>query len=77
MSRTLNVSDNIYNWLAEEAASRGLDSLEGVLEQIQHEERVRRREEVARRIDEHREQLYARYGIMGDSVELVREDRER
>lgn len=77
MSRTLDIPDSIYNWLAEEAANRGLDSLTAVLEQIKHEGRIGRRKEVAQRIDEHREQLYAKYGVMSDSTELIREDRER
>ncbi len=77
MSRTLTVSEDVYNWLQEEAANRGVDSAALALEQMRHEETVRRRQEVGRRIDEHREQLFAKYGLMPDSTELVREDRER
>ncbi|MDQ3706180.1 MAG: hypothetical protein M3437_13405 [Chloroflexota bacterium] len=77
MSITLTLSDDIYHWLQEEAATRGVGSVELALEQIRREGRIRRRQQVGKRIDEHREQLFAKYGVMPDSTELVREDRER
>lgn len=38
---------------------------------------IRRRQEIARQVDELRERLYATYGEMPDSTPLIREDRER
>jgi|GEM_PF-5522665 len=77
MGRTLTISEDLYRWLEEEAAQRGVADVEHALEQIRHEERIRRRREAARRIDEHRQQLYTKYGKLPDSVPLIRQDRGR
>ncbi|HXG67884.1 MAG TPA: ribbon-helix-helix protein, CopG family [Blastocatellia bacterium] len=78
MSRTITVSDELYERLQAEARMRGLDSIEQLLEQLQiTDPQSSRRKEVVRRIDSLRERLFARYGEMPDSVELLREDRAR
>ena len=78
MSRTLTISDELYERLEAEARSRGFTTVEELLEGLQTlEADVARREEVVREIDRLREGLFTRYGQMPDSVALVREDRAR
>ncbi len=78
MSRTLTISDELYERLEAEARSRGLTTVEELLEGLQTlEADVARRDEVVRDIDRLRERLFTRYGQMPDSVALVREDRAR
>ena len=78
MSRTLTISDELYARLEAEARMRGLNSIEQLLDQWQAPESdAIRRREVVSEIDQLREQLFAKYGEMPDSVELLREDRAR
>lgn len=78
MSQTLTVSDDLYARLEQTAQQRGLPRVEDLLEiwQTTEDERNRRRE-VVQRIDDLRERLFATYGEMPDSCDLLREDRER
>lgn len=78
MSRTLTISDELYARLQAEARSHGLKTVEELLDRIQiPEAELSRREDVVREIDHLRERLFARYGQMPDSVDLLREDRAR
>ena len=78
MSRTITISDELYARLEAEAQARGLKSIERLLEEWeQNEAALKQRRDVVQRIDSLRERLFARYGEMPDSVELVREDRAR
>jgi hypothetical protein len=78
MSRTIKISDELYAKLEAEAQMRGLNSVEQLLEQFQTPETESlRRKEVVRQIDDLRDRLFAKYGQMPDSVELLREDRAR
>ena len=78
MSRTVTISDELYERLEGEARRRGLATVEEFLEGLQiREADLARREEVVREIDHLREGLFARYGVMPDSVDLLREDRAR
>lgn len=78
MSRTLTISDELYDRLKAEAQARGLASIELLLEERQRNEaNSDQRADVVRRIDELRESLFAKYGQMPDSTELLREDRAR
>lgn len=78
MSRTLTISGELYERLEAEARGRGLKTVEELLEGLQTlEADVARRKEVVREIDHLRERLFARYGQMPDSVDLMREDRAR
>lgn len=83
MSQTLTISDRLYDYLAAEAKEQGLDSIERLLEvkydpptQLSEEE-LRRRQEAVSRIDEIRERIFQKCGVMSDSTELLRQDRER
>lgn len=75
MSQTLVLSDTLYAQLDAVARARGLSSVEELIRQWVNE--LYRRQETVRRIDLLRERLYAKYGEMSDSADLVRADRER
>jgi len=78
MGRTVTISDDLYEKLTMAMQERGLQSIEQLLELWQADEAERqRRQEVVRTIDALRDRLYAQYGKMPDSVELIREDRVR
>ncbi|MFQ6115589.1 MAG: ribbon-helix-helix protein, CopG family [bacterium] len=82
MSQTLIISDTLYARLEATARARGLSSIEELIEQLiemwqSGVDELRRRQEVVGRIDALRKRLFATYGEMMDSVELIRADRER
>jgi hypothetical protein len=78
MSRTLTISDELYARLESEARKRGVETIEELLDLLQLlETDLAPRENVVRQIDLLRDRLFARYGEMPDSVELLREDRAR
>ncbi len=77
MSRTLIVSDAVYERLETTARRRGLRSVEELLMAWQPEDDLQTRQETVRRIDALRERLFTQYGEMADSTVLLREDRER
>jgi antitoxin component of RelBE/YafQ-DinJ toxin-antitoxin module len=81
MSQTLTISDALYMQVETTARERGLSNEELIRQLIQMwqskvDER-RHRQEVVQRIDALRERLFAAYGEMADSVELIRTDRAR
>ena len=77
MSRSLTISDELYDRLEKEAQIRGL-SIERLIEEWeQNEATLLRRKNVVRSIDGLREQLFSKYGEMPDSSGSVREDRAR
>lgn len=76
MERTITVSETLYRRLNASVKARGLTTIEQLLEQWQlREDELRRREDIVRRIDNLRERIFQTYGVMEDSVDLVREDR--
>jgi hypothetical protein len=78
MSQTLTLSNSVYAWLQEEAQRRGLSTVEELLEAWKAEgDELRRRREVVDEIKALQEELSAKYGEMPDSVDLIREDRDR
>ncbi|MDQ3650003.1 MAG: hypothetical protein M3458_06905 [Acidobacteriota bacterium] len=78
MSRTITISDELYARLEAEARTRGLNSIEHLLEEReQSESDLNERQRVVKRIDDLRERLFITYGEMPDSVELLRADRNR
>lgn len=81
MNQTLTISESLYSRLQTGAQLRGL-SIEQLIEQVveeweRKESELRRRAQVVEEIDEIYEKMRAKYGQMPDSVELIREDRER
>lgn len=77
MSRTVIVSDDVYERLEAAARRRGLESVEQLLEAWKPDDDLQSRQTTVNRIDALRERLFAEYGEMADSTTLVREDRER
>jgi hypothetical protein len=75
--QTLTISADLYDRLVAEAQLRGI-TIEQLLEEWERREsEIRRRQEAGRRADEIFERMSAKYGMMPDSAELIREDRER
>jgi len=78
MGKSLTVSDELYGRLEAAARLRGLATVEELLEAWQaNEEERRRRVQAVERIDALRTRLFATYGEMPDSIELLRGDRAR
>ena len=75
MSRTLIISGEVFDRLEAEARAQGFDSIEQLLEQRKASEAEVSRGQIVRRIDDLRDRLFAKYGQMPDSIELLREDR--
>jgi len=78
MSQMLEISDSLYMRLQTETRRRGLDKIEELLE-LWHPDidDLNDRQQIVHRIDALRKQLCTRYGLMPDSTDLIREDRER
>jgi predicted CopG family antitoxin len=82
MSRTITVSDDLYTRLERAACKRGLANVEQLLEKVDEAptvstEELRRRREAGEWVDALRAEMIEKYGLMPDSADLVREDRER
>jgi hypothetical protein len=78
MSRSLTISDALYDRLEASAHMRGMTNIEQLLEEWQtREDELLRRQDVVHRIDSLRERRFATYGELPDSVAFIREDRER
>jgi hypothetical protein len=75
--QTLTISVELYERLVAEAQLRGI-TIEQLLEEWERKDsEIRRRQEAGQRADEIFERMAAKYGMMPDSAELIREDRER
>jgi predicted CopG family antitoxin len=82
MSRTITVSDDLYTRLEQAASKRGLANVEQLLEKVDEAptvsaEELRRRREAGEWVEALHAQMVEKYGLMPDSADLVREDRER
>ena len=76
MSVTITVSDETYQKLKTVAQSKGFEDVEKFLGEWEELELANRRE-VVDRLLEFQNRMGEKYGVMPNSVELVREDRER
>lgn len=77
MSQVLTVSDELYQELEAIARHHGLSSIEQLIKQwMLRENELDQRWAVVRDIDRIRQQLFAKYGEMPDSVDLIRDDRK-
>jgi len=75
---TLIISDTLYGKLQASACKRGFKDIEGLLELwLNREEKFTERKQVVHQIDNLRKSLYEKYGLMADSTDLIRRDRER
>jgi predicted CopG family antitoxin len=78
MSRTITISDELYERLQAEARTRGMNSIEQLLEQLQTPASEQSdRHQVVGEINDLRQRLLAKYGQLPDSTPLLREDRAR
>lgn len=82
MSQMLMISDELYSCLKTEASEEGYDSIERLLEDKHHRSRdgdtsATHQPNVFDRIEAFQRHTSAKYGMMPDSADLVREDRER
>ncbi len=82
MSQTLTISDKVYIQLQQIAQASELKNMEGVLEKLLetwqiYQQMEQQRRDTISQISTLRERLQQTYGVMPDSVELIREDRER
>ena len=78
MSQTMILSDTLYAQLEAEANKRGLATVEQLLESVVTPDTdMQRRQAAVRRVEAIQKQLDAKYGVMADSAELVRADRDR
>ena len=78
MSRTLQISDELYERLEASAKARGFANVEHMLEeQASNGFDLQQRQDAVRRIDSLRERLFLTYGAMPDSTGSIREDRAR
>lgn len=83
MSVSITVSEETYNKLKASAQVRGKENVEQLLEDWEDEQAIEwqkeldRRKEVGNKIKAFREKMYEKYGVMPDSTELIREDRQR
>ena len=77
MSQALSISDDLYARLETLAQLKGL-SIEQLLEKWERQEHeLLRRQQTVQQIDQLRDRLFAKYGEMSDSTELVVADRGR
>jgi len=75
---SLIISDTLYGKLQASACKRGFKDIEGLLELwLTKEEKLTDRKQIISQIDDLRKSLYEKYGLMADSTDLIREDRER
>ncbi len=77
MSRTLVIPDELYEQMAEEARTQGLDTVEDLLaSRFATLDQASRRRSVSR-ARTLRQSLRIKYGVFKDSTPLLREDRRR
>ena len=81
MSVTLTVSEKTYKNLKELARLRGFQTIEQFLEKdkrlFERRKELEQRRKLGKEIAEIREKIFQEQGLMADSIELVREDRQR
>ncbi len=78
MSRTLTISDKLYQRLEAEAVARGFENVEQLLEEhASNGSNLPQRRAVVDNIDRLRNRLFTKYGEMPDSTNLIHEDRSR
>lgn len=77
MSQTLSIPEDLYERLENTARLRGL-SIEKLLEEwAQRDAELKRRAAVGQRVNSIYERMKAKYGVMSDSADLIRADRDQ
>ncbi len=80
MNKTITVPEDLYAQLEKSARNRSLDSVAELIKELlaqDQAEELRERREAVQGILELHERMAAKYGIVDDSTELIRRDRER
>jgi predicted CopG family antitoxin len=77
MSQTITISDDLYQALEGKAKKQGRSIEEMLAHEYTDRVDIAKRKEVARQVEEIRKRVSAKHGVMPDSVELIRQDRER
>ncbi len=79
MNKLVPVSEEMYKWLEAEAKRRNVASVDLVLADIlvQQIQKVEQRRNAGQDILELHERMKAKHGLVDDSTELIRQDRER
>jgi predicted CopG family antitoxin len=83
VSKTLTISDETYEKLETLARFRAKENVEQLLDEledadfIEWQKELARRREVGNRIIKFQEKMREKYGVMQDSMEILREDRMR
>lgn len=78
MSKTLSISDDLYERLECAVRQKGFNSIEQLLESWQTvEDNLHKRGAAVDKIAALRNRLFHKYGQMPDSVDLIRQDRAR
>jgi hypothetical protein len=66
----------VVDMLRDQARHAGYPSLEGYLREHLRAEAMRKRLEFVARLEAHQEEFRRRHGLVSDSAELIRQDRE-
>lgn len=74
--QTLTISEDLYNRIAADAQLRGVSIEQLLYEWEERDEEIKRRQEAGREIKAFFNEMKAKYGLMPDSAELIREDRD-
>jgi hypothetical protein len=81
MSVTLTISEETYENLKSLAQLRGFKSIEQFLENdkmlVERRMELERRQKLGAEMKKLREKIFREHGVMPNSVDLIREDRER
>ncbi len=80
MDKTISLPEDLYDELEESARNRKLDSIAQVIRELLKQnkaEEQRQRYDAVQAILELHERMAAKYGLVDDSTELIRQDRER
>ncbi len=77
MTKAIDFTDETYALLEEMSRKMGFADIEHLVKKLLWEAELQRRKELGRRINKHREAMLSQYGVMKDSTELIRQDRER
>jgi hypothetical protein len=77
MSKTVTLSDAIYDRLSRAAAEHGLPNIEALLIEWMESSGAATRRETITRIRILHGEMAAKYGPQPDSTDLIREDRSR
>lgn len=80
MNKTISIPEELYDELGRSTHSRSLDSIEHLIRELLEQNKadeLRRRRDAVQAILQLHERMTAKYGLVDDSTELIRQGRER